>query len=991
MANAAIVAGSGAEDDMWQTLRVSFFTGYGGRALAAREVKSLTVSTGPAASSCFLSIPFLEPLADETAFNIALQAGGPQNAIKLLTRAQVSIFGGDGQTSSPKLAGWILNRHHIFWDGKVFDQLNAEIMDDLWLLSKFKLFGRHEYDPDSGKHYFNAGAKLIFNKYGFKDMIPTDRGPRFTPTENFGFNGDFSHEVYDDPAYGTTGSGIGTTWTPADVLQYIFDTMFVSRNVVLSGPARDFGNLQIPRFVNVPAHIERDLPDRPIRDVNYDGMTVLDAIHDILGRCGAYTFGVRPVGNFFNEVVIYNMNPASFKTIYLPGYDVDTVAAAMNAGDLIKYADIIEDVAPIHQQVNLHGDNPAVEVFASTDATGTGAGLLQRDWTIFEEALYKIYIESKDAGGGKKESQTRFAGANRQWLRVYNAYKVTDWKDIFKGTKYDGSPIAARNGVIYATQLTASNTGNKPSGWQPLPIIVEYKMFANEFKDYKATQDGLSPENRDAIQTHWRPAFAFDRLSLSPDGKTLYLEGLRDAGQTWGVEQPTAAQIADGAELLPAYGTHMKPREIRLNIAVEHDTPANSLDKTDPNKIAGRLAPSAPQLTLQMRSGNLAFVDWLRRNDARPVGEAYMDQNLFLSGFPQRCTAGNELYSDFKGAPGKPDASSRAARMTTAKIAEQNRIHLKGKIVFKGLNPAVVPGLAVQIGGDVMDGLQGVFRAVTYEAELQETHAYFDSPDISPLFELRAPAMPAKVGVSAAVKTPEKTKKDDTYETGKSTIPKKPGGDSGYDDNPSGLAGKDRVGAPGAGAAVDAEHHGRVKGAHDRNQWGKRDDPGGNDMSLFGGRPSSGSINGKTDITDAFAGKPSSGSINGKTDITDSFAGKPNSGSINGKTNIADSLAGKPNSGSSNINASGMFDTRAADAHSNAQSLARDGGAHSNWGGPVTHIGAAQKPAGGDKPGALAGNPMGDALKPKPPASSPGNARGYKKDENGFDIPGSNK
>ena len=914
MANASVSYDSELPDVDGQTIRCRFQ----GVTLAAREVKRVTLTGGSGCSSAMLSVPYLAVKADEVAFNIALKASGPAAALKLLARAQFDICDLDTKATLPILTGFMVQRHHVFYESGTFDQMNVNILDDKWPLTKYRISGRYEYDPDSGAHYYNSGGRCVFNQNGFRSLFDTKFGPRFSARDNSGYNANYGGETSQEPAPGYA-TKTPRTWRPVDVARYHFDTKFAARLAVVPKSQYFMGDQQIGKYIVVPRGLENILTDRPLRDVNHDGMSVLDALVDTFRRSGSFDLAVRATGAFVSELQIIDCNPNHHFPIYLPGYTVNTVAAAMGARNLVKAGSLVEDVSERYPAVNLMGDNPAVEFMASTDNTGTGAGLLQYDWSWDEESKYKQYIESNDDRGGVIRSSERFDGANRQYDRVYCAYKIKDGADIFANTKYAGVRIGGKNPVLMATQLTAWNSEQSPAGWQPKQIIVEAKMTPAEFAAAQLqhpTIPDLSP---------WVPCGIFDGLQLTPDGKTILLPGLRARGpatdSTWYTKPGK-----NGESQTDSYGYAMRPREMRLNVAVEGDFPAFCLNATDPNIVAHRFDGAAPKFTLQMRSGPLAFVDWERTANSRPVGEGGISQRVSI--FTDKAQAGNELFSDFSGPPGNPDPTSRAARMTAAKINDVNRVLLHGNLDFIGLNGVIVPGYPVQLAGDVMDGITGIIKAVTYDVDTQTTQAVFGSHDVSTLFELKGGAMPQGSGGASITSAPPPTKTDDKYSDPKT--PSSPGDSykqdtSKMDDyekadaarnaptaaspaaaaaaqSPSSAAAGATTGdgnpsdkrAGGAGRIADAKAaRADAKEKHDARH------PGIGEDGLGFGRPNHGSI------SDGRGGAQ-------KSDIMHSMFGKPNSGSIsNGrggpqKSNIMDSMFGKASSGSATAGAKGQ-------------------------------------------------------------------------------------
>ena len=920
MGNSKLIAAASNVDQTPQTLRVAFKTASGGTNIPVRFVPSLTLTTGPTAATAFFAVPCKQFATDEQAFAIALKQSGPASAIKLLSRAEVSIAQGRAQVAC--FCGYVLQRQHVIKKGKTFDVMTGGVLDDRWVLTKFKIFGRVIYDPSNQSTYFDSSAETIFNEHGFGNCLDTPEGPRFAPSFRYGSSSTYSSDGSDEPSPGAATS-VARSWRDVDVARYINDIYFLG---YCPSPQVDLGNLFVPNCITIADNAWNVFSSqRPIKDLNYTDSTYLEALQDIGRRAGNFDVMVTAVGNFSSQLTWVNMNPVrtSATTLFIPGYTSTSLSDAMNASDLIKGGSITEDVSSWYGGVNIMGDPPAVEQFHSM-WSGTGALMLEQAWTTADEQLFKQYCVGNGQGGAQY-SDERFAGACLMYPKVYRSYRVSKRADIFKDTKWAGMKIGGLFPKLLPTQLTAENLGQNPSGFQPRPIVVERKMGIDEYKRYQHDISVATPPLPDLGP--WVPCFRFDALTLSPDGTEVELEGLRQTGATWYTLVNYSTD--PGAPSWPSHSFYDRPAQMRLNLAAQADWPTTGRLDGDPNNVMSQLDGGAPPFVLQIKAGRMAYVDWERTVNSRPVGEGRIDNALAI--FTTKATAGDELFSDRPGSALNPDATGRIMRHAAARLIEVNRITLSGELVFKGLNIAIRPSLSAQILGDDTIPLFGVIKTVTFDSTTQETYANFGNNETVSLSDSRGAAQTSLSGSTGAIAAPSTPppadynygdKGDDSWNSSPSSPPAQPSSPptSTQTDTPSANSPiatpaenqKAMADAQAKTAPPDQPKKELTPVQDQRQQKGMdkaalhKEHRAQVDQDKATQRLGQGTMNGSHDIMHAMFGKPSSGSINGKTDISNAMFGKPSSGSINGKT----SLNGAMN---------GMFDSRQARAHDDKQ------------------------------------------------------------------------
>ncbi len=164
------------------------------------------------------------------------------------------------------------------------------------------------------------------------------------------------------------------------------------------------------------------------------------------------------------------------------------------------------------------------------------------------------------------------------------------------------------------------------------------------------------------------------------------------------------------------------------------------------------------------------------RISSRFFGWARVNHQQY-AGFGDRCTAGNELFSDRSGDVFNPDLKCRMQNHAKLRQQNVNRIEISGIIVLSGIKPFYPPGTAIRLVGDNLIPCYGVARSMELNfaaGELgkdQETIIYLASSEAATIYD--GPAGP-RVSSSYAPSGAATTADVPTATSTTTTTPKTP-------------------------------------------------------------------------------------------------------------------------------------------------------------------------------------------------------------------------
>src|SRR5579862_453291 len=782
------------------------------------------------------------------------------------------------------------------------------------------------YDPHTLKHYW-INKPLIFNYFGYPDCLDTPYGPRFAPSFRFGYSQQFDQEDFAPPPIGYAILK-SRPWTARDIVLYLRDWNYIAEGVNRPNIPIDVGNLDLPNGISWPKQAGEVLGTlRTIQHFDLNNTSLLDALTQTAKKVGAYEVYFTPKGNFVSEVGFVSMYAKSNTgtTLYMPTYGNPSLETVIDSANIIKYAKIIENDSNAFEQTRIIGDRPAVERFMSTNffnplPNGTSNGIvdgipgcegfLVPAWTPADEQAWKDYIQNHKTDhndpNNPNDNETylprAIVEANAIWPTVYCAYQVDNTKaggGPFSGTKWSAMPVSSRNPEILPQLLTGYNESqSNPRNWIPLPARFEYRIVEtpNQYYQYYGGGPNMKPKSQDALNglEPWLPGTAFDGQSLDPNSQTVYFPIARATSMAndTNISSPSGGSLTFQIQDLETYennnpipivynvkdtpGKGIFARNIRITLAVEHDLPIVGFNNDDVNNAMLRKSSGAPKFAYVAAAEPMDYTEKLRIS-SRPLGWARINQNIAV--FPDRCVAGSELFTDRPGDVFNPDPTGREMTHASLRQIDVNRVEISGVIVLDGIKPYYPPGTSIRLVGDNLVPCYGVSKAQEFvfglgPGDQQETIIHLTSSEPITIQDTPSgPRLSSWYGVPGMVPPVKKT---DNYQyketgtgTGKTTAP---GTESNYDEGTIGP----RKDAPQVGAGGDRRQQGRRIGG-DAGQ-GSMVMPNGQEVGAGGlgefafGKPSSGSINGKTDIMNAM-GKPSQGSINGKTSLNDAAAG----------------------------------------------------------------------------------------------------------------------
>jgi hypothetical protein len=721
MPNGTTVYASTAKDIPAWNLLVDY---NGGSIPAARYATSVMITSGEQESYAWVGYPVNSFPDDEAAPNMALRLGGIPDRLLLKTRCQVSFNQDD--ITIPILSGTLRNYVHDFTE----DSASAMIVGDAWLLQKITMIGRITWDPVSNKTWYDTNSPLVFNEGGWPSCLDSDLGPVFSPSWRYGFNSSFDTEDFDEPLAGDAKTR-ARSWNCGDILNYL--RMATSGSAIAIPPV--LGNQTISFWVDWPSTANDVLgasTTRIVRDFRLQGDSLIRCISKTLRKAGAYDIFFE--ANGFNSTIKFiNQNPGTSglgTALYLPGAFTGTdIGSLMSNGNVIRKGVVEERITDYFHNTAIVGDGPCVERICSTaKSEGTlGAGFLEFGWDragssgtnpppgqqadpTSDEGKFNKFVS--DNGN----SQLAFEQACKIYPYVYCAYKVHG--DPFVGTKWESLGMNGIYPRIRPFLLTGTSQANSAAGsgsqtsggssnprdWIPRDILVQF-AYTNQ-----------GTEVPDAA---WYGASRYDSLQISPDGQMVLFPALRDSGVTW---SSSRGQYE---------GAYFFPQMLRLTLAAQGDQAMGAQDQTDYNNTAPRIMDDGDYQWTYLATGEGPddYVDFVRIQ-SYPEGT---DLNQLQ--WPDRCTAGNELFSDIGASTvDTPDYTKRLPRHAQIRQKDVRRIANPGQLVMATYSPGIVPGMAVNIIGGI--STYSVVKSIQADVNTQDCIVELGSPDCDRIYDI---------------------------------------------------------------------------------------------------------------------------------------------------------------------------------------------------------------------------------------------------------------
>lgn len=837
--------------------------GYDGYDSPARHCDMAVLSAGGSPSYAFIPMPVRGwgPGAwDEVAPTVALQRGGPAGALKLRTKCRVYAEYNTGTNiyRVPVMNGWVVKHSHQGGE----DSVITEVWDAKWILSKYTIKGRLCWDPSTNRVYWDLTSPKIYNALGYPDCLDHPQlGPVFAPCHRFGYKNDFdttnpaAENALDDttePARGAAQTR-ARSWTCYDALLDNYNTFAPSSGGNRPPFPVDIGNTSLPDDIVWPQGMGSIFgADRTLKAFSLEGYGLGDGIQAILRKAGAYDLYVEPRADGKSILTVLDMNPKSFTGLLLqtPEYAASHVGIAVNAANIVKNWKVDESFINGFDEVVIAGDGPAREGMVSTYDTTSGAGadapqgdsgpgllFLEPAWSATDEFAFKQYIARYG------NTQQAFESACKRWPLVYCAYRIRLGANVWDGTKWAGMQQGGYS-RLEPFQLTGYQQDSaNPRNWTPREIIVEY---LDRFDDnYDPTNDvALNPPEPDP-EDIWHEAARFDNLTLSADGTMVILGGLRQqlvgngsytyvCQQTHKPEDDTQASDLNNN----AYaGALMRKRHIRIQLAIKANFPLTALagrggaKADDPNRIYDRVEKKT-RFTWLVCSPDGDYVEYLRHEDSRPIGEANCSEINDGGGrraFPTKATEGNELFTDRVN-----NTTGRMPNHAIARLKDVKRVEISATLEIEQLVAAHRPGMSITLEGADTIAVFGVSKTVILRSspksnEEGQTTLIIEPPDSSAIYDAPGGSR-AGAGYNSGYSDPSRKDKYEEYDQGTST--QTSGGGSGgntpsvaiaspsddYGDNNSAIRNNPTAGAGAAAASKPAAGRTAGRAANAKNK-----------------------------------------------------------------------------------------------------------------------------------------------------------------------------
>jgi hypothetical protein len=692
----------------------------------------ICLTAGESPGYGFFGVPINDFAADKdpSAPTTALKMAGTAGKIK--PGARIAFDFVNGAKTTTVLSGTLVQYVHCIHE----DSVIGLVFDDKWLMSKVTVFGRATYDPRNGRYFFDAGAKCIFNELGFPNCVDTPYGPRFAPFHRFGWRLNDTEE----PSIGAA-TERARSWTVADIMEYLREMHYSSGS---QPPGmKEYGNLRVPHWVNWPKSLGHVFGDvRACMDFDLENKSVLQAVAMTLRRAGAYDLICRSTGAGFNsELYVANMNPPTNNTGYslmLPDYDTSLdVAGLINTSNVIHSGYINESIINFSDNVTICGDPVVLERFMTTAYTGSevdgmpteslygiepawdrGDGVLIDQNPAVNSDEWKV-LDYVATNGPTKGYKLAWQQALSKWPTVFAEYRVPISSDVFVNTKWAGRANIT-NPRIRPNLLTGDNNEDaNPGNWKPKPIVIE------------ATPTGSNA---------WYVAARQNELTLTPDGRSFRIEALRDSNDTW--YNTTSETYKPYADSDSSHTTPLiKPKHLRMTLAIESEFRITGRATSDPHGTGVRVTDAT--YTYLNVSSPLNYCEWVR-DKSYPIGgtdDMHGGIPVALGGpavFPDKCTEGNELFTDRINDDATLDGN-RLPKNALAKLKFHKRIEYTGQLILANLNPAIHPGLAIQIDGRGTIPVFSVVKTVTFDSALQTTVIDLAAADAEQIYNIPAP------------------------------------------------------------------------------------------------------------------------------------------------------------------------------------------------------------------------------------------------------------
>jgi len=454
---------------------------------------------GPKPGRASIVIASTKGVIDEAANQVVLNKSGPAGSIKIGDICQIYGVSTQGNTTNEGTIffGKVTSLDH----DKDRDAIVVTAQDPRHLMRENGVAGR--WITDGQDLHYQQGWNAHYNPGGRPNcMIDQNGNLCFAPYPEFGLED--NEDVPDEPEVSRT-----AYWTVARIATYL--VQFFGPSPIVDYPS-EFKSVPTAdaRYIKWELNWASNIDEEPGgvgqgnqniggrrkgREMILEGMTLLDALQELLSKAGGWTFGMIPVGNK------PMMEIKAFDGRYVEGgcdlphavAGTPKATAEMTGGNYIEEGeDHITNMTGRSQLVMIEQrltDDPAEAV--------ADRGLLEA-WDSTREVnqfnppgWLKTIIDRGNDDQGYRE-------ANSIFPEVMTTWRLRADHDFLSGTEFNGFPRAPIVRPPWPTQLSfmSSKTASEDFAGLRWPIYIEVKIdndfvVADRFDGLAVLENGV--------------------------------------------------------------------------------------------------------------------------------------------------------------------------------------------------------------------------------------------------------------------------------------------------------------------------------------------------------------------------------------------------------------------------------------------------------------------------------------------------------------------
>lgn len=414
------------------------------------------------AGSALVNLPMRANSDEETAYSVACSADGPMKHVKIGTRCIVrrEWLNESGKAVSQ---GIFVGKVVSVVPDLFSDTLAVHVTCARHELQNLRVIGRHIWNPETSTGHYQQGWAAHFNPGGRPNCIFNDRAkPRFAPHPDYGLGRDVHPP---EPSEAHTSKAC--YWTLANLCAYLAEHYGPEATVQTSFPTLPRAPAWLVWPANFAASIDHEKQDnyndgsggggqnvgraRFGREVNLEGVSVLDALDMLLDMAGGYAVDLVPQFDPDNAGQ-FKVQLAAVPLQYTDDKNAVSLPLGQAGSTLPDYAVITGG------QIELNGIN-----YLSRLEGSSALVLIER---IMESPAQLEWAHDSDRFNAWKAAivtlgndEQAFEEACQRYEDVAQFVRIKKSYDFQAGTDQSGMPLAAINRQPWPALLSMLGNG----------------------------------------------------------------------------------------------------------------------------------------------------------------------------------------------------------------------------------------------------------------------------------------------------------------------------------------------------------------------------------------------------------------------------------------------------------------------------------------------------------------------------------------------------